>query len=573
MSDYSTIANEYLELICEDSNVRVFLGIDRELHCLPDPSMERIERTVAKERTLLKKIDRVSSDTLSFDEQLDLKIARLAIGLSLNGNTRLCNGRPEIHQLPTAGEEISNGIFCIFTNDPRPAHDRLHDILGRIRDIPDYLASLAARLDRPVGRWAKIDREMTGEIPGFLKTVLQWAEEVQYPASAEMKRAIESAETSIAEYLRTLKKMPTIASFAVGREEMERIVRLRGILKTPEELHRIASQFIDSTKRQLDAISTRLIAKYGLPASSSHQDIQAFLNEKFRVSLKEGAIESVLESYQVHKEGILQFVRDRDLFPILENQDMKIVKTPVFMEPVLPAGAMMPPPPFRKGEKISTVYLTLKEEQLDEHTELGIPVMMMHEGIPGHHLQLATAGQNPSLFRKTFDAADQAEGWATMLEDYMLDIGYMGTLTDECRFVAKREISRLAARVAIDLYFMSGDTGYLDIGLGLRYDADDAFANAAKLLKEVTGFTDGRVQAELNWYSLERGYPLSYLAGNRLVWELKNDLAAAWKGKREGFELDRMFHKVFMEAGSLPVALLREVFIHRGLLNPQSSVS
>ena len=32
---------------------------------------------------------------------------------------------------------------------------------------------------------------------------------------------------------------------------------------------------------------------------------------------------------------------------------------------------------------------------------------------------------------------DLAEGWTTMLEDYMLDQGYAGELTDEVRFMAK----------------------------------------------------------------------------------------------------------------------------------------
>ena len=44
---------------------------------------------------------------------------------------------------------------------------------------------------------------------------------------------------------------------------------------------------------------------------------------------------------------------------------------------------------------------------------------------------------------------DLAEGWTTMLEDYMLDQGY-AAMTAEVRFMAKREICRLAARVGID---------------------------------------------------------------------------------------------------------------------------
>ena len=144
---------------------------------------------------------------------------------------------------------------------------------------------------------------------------------------------------------------------------------------------------------------------------------------------------------------------------------------------------------------------------------------------------------------------DQAEGWTTMLEDYMLDVGYMGELTDEARFVAKRDTNRIGARVAIDLFFMTGERGFLDVGVDVDhtddgdYDRSDPFVAAGRLLRAATGFAPGRVEAELNWYSQERGYPLSYLTGNRLVWELKRDVSKAQAGSLNGLTLDRAFHR------------------------------
>ena len=113
-----------------------------------------------------------------------------------------------------------------------------------------------------------------------------------------------------------------------------------------------------------------------------------------------------------------------------------------------------------------------------------------YELIPGHHLQFATAAQHPAFIRRIFNASEHAEGWTTMLEDYMLDAGYISDdLVDEVRFIAKRDISRLVARVGIDLYFMTTNKDYLDMGLGLCFDSQDVFENAALLLKEATGFT------------------------------------------------------------------------------------
>jgi hypothetical protein len=144
----------------------------------------------------------------------------------------------------------------------------------------------------------------------------------------------------------------------------------------------------------------------------------------------------------------------------------------------------------------------------------------------------------------------------------MLDQGLMGELVDEARFATKLDISRIGARVAIDLYFMTGNTDYLDIGYPLDFDDKDPFANAARLLVAATGFTPGRAQAELNWYSQERGYPLSYLVGNHLVWKLKRDYQQACAANASEQEIDREFHRIYLESGNMPVAMLRRVYEH-----------
>ena len=127
-------------------------------------------------------------------------------------------------------------------------------------------------------------------------------------------------------------------------------------------------------------------------------------------------------------------------------------------------------------------------------------------------------------------------------------------------------MSRLVARVGIDLYFMTNNKDYLNVGLDLKFDSEDVFENAAKLLKEATGFTDGRVQAELNWYSTEQSYPLSYLTGNQMVWQLKKEIQACNKKGLDGRELDKAFHDVYLKSGCMPVESLRSVYKHEGML-------
>jgi uncharacterized protein (DUF885 family) len=114
---------------------------------------------------------------------------------------------------------------------------------------------------------------------------------------------------------------------------------------------------------------------------------------------------------------------------------------------------------------------------------------------------------------------------------------------------------------------MTGDRRFLDVGVDCDLSSPDPFVAAGNLLQKVTGFVPSRVQAELNWYSQERGYPLSYLTGNALVWEMKNQIIATQAGNLEGLELDKRFHEIYLKSGNMPLNFLKRVFQHEGLLN------
>ena len=50
--------------------------------------------------------------------------------------------------------------------------------------------------------------------------------------------------------------------------------------------------------------------------------------------------------------------------------------------------------------------------------------LSIHEGIPGHYLQLAASNRCPSLARTVFANGMFAEGWAVYVTQVMLDLGY-----------------------------------------------------------------------------------------------------------------------------------------------------
>lgn len=564
MSSLEQFSKKFHEHFTRDPNARVFLGIDRDLGELPDPSMAAEQRRIAEARELLAELDAIDKAALSIEDSLDADLARMKLEAEIHDATFEFAGSTTSPQLPRAGDDIGDGIFTLFINDPREAPARLADIKSRVEEIPDYLDALLGRLERPVSRWVDMDIAKVQGLPQLFETIAAWADELQWPDAGSLRHAMSTASSAFQRYDEKLTALPSHQSFHVGPETTARIIELRGIDSSADELHAMAANFLSEVNETLNVLARKLAGKYELGEGATTADVHAELNRRYAVEADQ--LEDILDHYRNERERVLSFCQERNLFPILEDQALKILRTPRFMAPSIPAGAMMPPAPFRTGTKISLVYLTLSEELRDEHTALGIPSMIIHEGIPGHHLQLATAASHPSTIRRHIEANDQAEGWTTMLEDYMLDVGVMGELTDEARFVGKRDIARLGARVAIDLFFMSGDKKYLDVGVPCDLSSADPFVAAGSLLKEVTGFTDGRVQAELNWYSQERGYPLSYLAGNRAVWALRNAAEEHVRERVQGDDFAREFHRIYLEAGNMPVAMLRRVYEQQGLL-------
>lgn len=569
MPHFSSINHDFKQFVLSDPDTSMGLGDDSYLNQLGDPSLEHLNKEITQAKALLATIESCSVDDIA--QQLDLELMARYLKQQMFFAELKQDGQPQRCRKPSGVDGISEGIFQLFVNDERLAEPRLDNILARLQQAPAYLAAEASIITQPIKRWRDIEVEQGEGLPDLFATIANWAEETAYSQQDELKQAIDACNKALDIYLTDLNNRDCLTEFTIGEDKVVELLALRNIKQSPAELIQMARDFMAQTQELLANLNKRLCKKYELTDTTSDEQLHEFLNQTFAAKIKDGQLSSVLDYYSDQIQSINDFIEQRHLFAIPAQQEIRLLQTPSFLEPVIPAGAMWPPLALRPGKKTSLVYLTLKEDQLAEHTELGIPVMMIHEGIPGHHLQFATAAQHPSFIRRIFSANEHAEGWTTMLEDYMLDVGYISEeLVDEVRFIAKREMSRLVARVGIDLYFMTGERDYLDVGLDLGFEqngySDDVFDNAAKLLKTATGFTDGRVQAELNWYSSEQSYPLSYLTGNRLVWQLKQDIQAANKKELEPLALDQAFHKVYLESGCMPVENLRTIFEQQGYL-------
>ena len=162
---------------------------------------------------------------------------------------------------------------------------------------------------------------------------------------------------------------------------------------------------------------------------------------------------------------------------------------------------------------------------------------LLHEAVPGHHLQIARALELKDLpqFRRAGNYTAYQEGWALYAESLGYEMGFykdpytrFGTLSNEilraCRLVV--------------------DTGIHSLGWTRE--------RAIRYLLENTGSHDAYAVAEVDRYIVWPGQALGYKVGELKIKELR---AKASRELGARFDL-RRFHNALIDDGALPLSVL-----------------
>lgn len=171
-----------------------------------------------------------------------------------------------------------------------------------------------------------------------------------------------------------------------------------------------------------------------------------------------------------------------------------------------------------------------------------------HEGVPGHHLQIAQAVYNRAQLnswrRLLGGTSGHAEGWALYAERLMEQLGYLEDPADRLGMLDGQRLR--AARVVLDLG-VHLEKPRLD-GRG-TWDHDYAL----EFLRRNVNMPDEFVQFEVNRYLGWPGQAPSYKVGQR-IWEQLRDDVAAREG--ENFSI-KAFHKRALDIGGVGLDTLR----------------
>ena len=178
-----------------------------------------------------------------------------------------------------------------------------------------------------------------------------------------------------------------------------------------------------------------------------------------------------------------------------------------------------------------------------------------HEGVPGHHLQVAqTAYRSASLNRwrrMGCWVSGHGEGWALYAERLMADLGFLDDPADYLGMLDAQSLR--AARVVLDIGVHCGFPAPAEAGGG-----DWSYEKAWAFLRAHSAMADGFLRFELNRYLGWPGQAPAYKIGERLWLQLRED-ARAHAG--DAFDL-KAFHRRALDIGSVGLDVLRAAVLH-----------
>lgn len=175
-----------------------------------------------------------------------------------------------------------------------------------------------------------------------------------------------------------------------------------------------------------------------------------------------------------------------------------------------------------------------------------------HEGVPGHHLQIAQGVYNRAQLntwrRQLAGTSGHAEGWALYAERLMEELGYLDDPGDRLGMLDGQRMR--AARVV------------LDIGVHLGKDRPDGkgvwdYDYAFNFMKSNVNMNEPFVKFEVNRYFGWPGQAPSYKVGQR-IWEQIRDEVKS----REGASFNiKNFHRRALDMGGVGLDTLKAALL------------
>ncbi len=224
-----------------------------------------------------------------------------------------------------------------------------------------------------------------------------------------------------------------------------------------------------------------------------------------------------------------------EAFGVLPKAALTVKRVEAFREKS--AGKAFYQRPAPDGSRPGTYYVNLYDMKDMSKTE--VEALAFHEGVPGHHLQLAISTELTGLppFRRFGGFTAYSEGWGLYTEKLAKDMGfYTDPYSDFGRL--QLELHR-AIRLVVDT------------GLHAKRWSRE---KAIQYVKDNSADPEGGIVKAIERYIVTPGQATAYMIGRLKIYELREQ-ARAQLGS--AFDL-RGFHDVVLSYGPVPLDILEE---------------
>ena len=494
-------------------------------------SSDALRPHLAALRSIASALEESTGAAADVDEEIDRTALLNEIRVTLHRFEELCPQRksPEFWL-----SHLLSGLHHLLLSGDRTPAEKAAAAIGRLEDIPPFLEDLRATLQEPVRVFVETALRMSD---GGRLLVRETASALAAQAPMHAGRLATAAAAAGAALMRfdhDLEHWLEIGTdhYAIGEENFNFLLHYQHALRdTAPELWRYGLHLKAEIEADLVRLATRLDGGRPWPE----------LVDKLRGDHPNA--DELVDAYAREMARARDFVAARRLAPI-PDAPLGVIPTPAFMRPVIPYAAYDSPGAYTR-DRTGWFYVTVPDSRLPptqqerilrDHCRYELAATALHEGYPGHHLQLVTAKGLPSHVRKNLWTPLTVEGWALYCEDMMGEEGFY--VSDQELFFQRVHLLWRAMRILLDV-------GLHTRGM-TREQAVDQMVNELHVER-------GNAEAEVRRYCAWPAYQLCYAVGRRELLRLRDDFRAA---RGDDFSL-RAFHDAVLPYGGLPVTLIR----------------
>jgi len=555
---FENLANEYIGDLTRFSPVVATLIGDHSA----DGQLDQVDDAArAETRALLRKyieaLNGIDREQLSRANQVDAELLSHEVESSLWSLDVLQEWAwNPLYYVNIAG----SSIYGLVARDFAPIETRLANVTLRLEQVPRFLAQ--ARTSIEPARVPKIHAETAvQQNPGLVSII----ESMIVPAmgalpadqQARLNSAIESARDAIAEHQTWLEEelLPRAnGEFRIGAALYD--AKLAFALNSPLDRREItarAEREYEAVRNEMyDVAKTVYLEKHPFTAFPDNPD-EAYKQTIIRAALEEAykalpPPDGIVDVAKQHLQQATDFVIEHNIVTMPE-EPVEIIIMPEFQRGVTVAY-LDPPGPLDKGQPAFYAVAPLPTDWTDEQVEsflreynmLSIQDLTIHEGVPGHYLQLALSNRYPSTLRAVLWSGPFVEGWAVYAEQMMIAEGYMNH-------------DPLMKLINLKWYLRAVTNAIIDSAIHVDGMTRDA---AMKLMIEGS-FQEER-EAAGKWVraQLTSAQLSTYFVGYQEHLEMRAAVEALWGDE---FTL-RRYHDQALSYGSPPVRFVRALMLN-----------